>query len=198
MMLYKIYESNSSLTRLWHQLLRHCRWYLARWSINIIYAYNLPRLRTTNVSVVLDKSWKQHPTKQQLYGHLPPVFLLEKISGLISDVLLWTPYTWTRQSWPTNKDLLWSARYGHWIQSREPARSDRRWWERGQEGDKKREGGGRGKREREKKRERERKKKEREKEREKKEKKRGRKEREREGERERKRKRENNERRERK
>ena len=22
---------------------------------------------------ILNKSWKQHPTKQQLYGHLPPI-----------------------------------------------------------------------------------------------------------------------------
>ena len=33
----------------------------------------------------LNKSWRQQPTKQQLYGHLP---LRDK---LISDVLLWTP-----------------------------------------------------------------------------------------------------------
>ena len=50
------------------------------------------------------KSWRQHPTKQQLYGNLPPVTKTIKIrrtrhagycwrsrDELVSDVLLWTP-----------------------------------------------------------------------------------------------------------
>ena len=49
----------------------------------------------------LDKSWKQHPTKKQLYGHLPPITqtIRERqtrhaghcwrSSELISDMLLW-------------------------------------------------------------------------------------------------------------
>ena len=53
---------------------------------------------------ILNKSWKQHPTKQQLYGHLPPITETIKIrrtrhaghcwrsrDELISDVLLWPP-----------------------------------------------------------------------------------------------------------
>ena len=52
----------------------------------------------------LNKSWRQHPTKQQLYGHLPPITKTIKVrrtrhaghcrrsrDELISDVLLWTP-----------------------------------------------------------------------------------------------------------
>ena len=52
---------------------------------------------------ILNKSWRQHPTKQQLYGHLPPITKTMKIrrtrhaghcwrsmDKLISDVLLWT------------------------------------------------------------------------------------------------------------
>ena len=52
----------------------------------------------------LNKSSRQHPTKQQLYGHLPPITKTIKVrqtrhvwhcwtsSGeLVSDVLLWTP-----------------------------------------------------------------------------------------------------------
>ena len=50
------------------------------------------------------RSWRQHPTKQQLYGHLPPITKTIQIrrtryaghcwrsrDKLISDVLLWTP-----------------------------------------------------------------------------------------------------------
>ena len=53
---------------------------------------------------ILNKSWRQHPTKQQLYGYLPPIMKTIKIrltrhvghcsrsrDELISDVLLWTP-----------------------------------------------------------------------------------------------------------
>ena len=52
----------------------------------------------------LNKSWRQHPTKQQLYGHLPLITKTIKVrrtrhaghcwrsrDELISDVLLWTP-----------------------------------------------------------------------------------------------------------
>ena len=53
---------------------------------------------------ILNKSWRQHPTKHQLYGHLPPITETIKVrwtrhaghcwrsrDELISDVLLWTP-----------------------------------------------------------------------------------------------------------
>ena len=59
---------------------------------------------TRMLRAILNKSWRQHPTKHQLYGHLPPI--TKTIQGrqtkhaghcwrsrdkLISDVLLWTP-----------------------------------------------------------------------------------------------------------
>ena len=53
---------------------------------------------------ILNKSWRQHPTRHQLYGHLPPItktiqVLRTRHAGhcwrsrdeLIRDVLLWTP-----------------------------------------------------------------------------------------------------------
>ena len=53
---------------------------------------------------ILNKSWWQHPTRHQLYGHLPPVTKTIQVrrtrpaghrcrskDELISDVLLWTP-----------------------------------------------------------------------------------------------------------
>ena len=52
----------------------------------------------------LNKSWRQHPTKHQLYGHLPPITKTIQVrrtrhaghcwrsrDELISGVLLWTP-----------------------------------------------------------------------------------------------------------
>ena len=53
---------------------------------------------------ILNKSWRQHPTRQQLYGHLPPITKTIQVrrtrhaghcwrrrDELIKDVLLWTP-----------------------------------------------------------------------------------------------------------
>ena len=53
---------------------------------------------------ILNKSWRQHPTRHQLYGHLPAVTKTIQVrqtihaghcwrskDELISDVLLWTP-----------------------------------------------------------------------------------------------------------
>ena len=53
---------------------------------------------------ILNKSWRQHPTRHQLYVHLPPITKTIQVrrtrhaghcwrsrDELISDVLLWTP-----------------------------------------------------------------------------------------------------------
>ena len=63
---------------------------------------------------VLNKSWRQHPTKQQLYGHLSPIRKTIQVrwtrhvghcwkskDKLISDVLLWTlSHEWAKAGWP--------------------------------------------------------------------------------------------------
>ena len=54
---------------------------------------------------ILNKSWRQHPTRHQLYGHLTPITKTIQVrrtrqagqcwrsrDELISDVLLWTPW----------------------------------------------------------------------------------------------------------
>ena len=59
---------------------------------------------TRMLRAILNKSWWQHPTKHQLYGHLPPIMKTIQArrtrhaghcwrskDELISDVLLWTP-----------------------------------------------------------------------------------------------------------
>ena len=72
---------------------------------------------------ILNKSWRQHPTKHQLYGHLTPI--TKTIQGrrtrhaghcwrsrneLIIDVLLWTPtYGGAKSGWPARTYIqqLW-------------------------------------------------------------------------------------------
>ena len=59
---------------------------------------------TKMLRAILNKSWRQHPTKHQLHGHLPPIMKTIQVrrtrhtghcwrsrDELISDVLLWTP-----------------------------------------------------------------------------------------------------------
>ena len=59
---------------------------------------------TRMLRAILNKSWRQHPTKHQLYGHLPSITKTIKVrrtwhagncwrnrDELISDILLWTP-----------------------------------------------------------------------------------------------------------
>ena len=66
------------------------------------------------LQAILNKSWRQHPTKQQLYGHLPPLMKTIQVrqirhvgycwrSGdeLISNILLWTPsHGRAKARWP--------------------------------------------------------------------------------------------------
>ena len=63
---------------------------------------------------ILNKSWRQHPTRHQLYGHLPLITKTIQVrrtrhaghgwrskDELISDVLLWSPaYGWAKVGWP--------------------------------------------------------------------------------------------------
>ena len=59
---------------------------------------------TRMLRAILNKSWRQHPKRDQLYGHLPPIMKTIQVrrtrhaghcwrsrDELISDVLLWTP-----------------------------------------------------------------------------------------------------------
>ena len=69
---------------------------------------------TRMLRAILNKSWWQHPTRHQLYGHLPPVtktiearrtrhagHCWRSRDELISDVLLWTlTYGQTKAGWP--------------------------------------------------------------------------------------------------
>ena len=61
-------------------------------------------LLTRMLRAILNKSWQQHPTRHQLYGHLPPITKTIQVrrtrhaghcwrsrDELIRDVLLWIP-----------------------------------------------------------------------------------------------------------
>ena len=71
---------------------------------------NYPRM----LRAILNKSWRQHPKRHQLYDHLPPITITIQVrrtrhtghcrrsrDELISDVLIWTPtYGQAKAGWP--------------------------------------------------------------------------------------------------
>ena len=79
---------------------RHGR---ATWTLAKLLDKNLDRNYTRVLHVVLNKSWKQHHTEQQLYGHSPPISQIiqdeqdmlahcwKSKDELISNFLLWNP-----------------------------------------------------------------------------------------------------------
>ena len=83
---------------------------------------------------ILNKSWKHHPTKRQLYGHQPPISKTIQIrrtrhvghcwsskNKLISSSPM-DPLTRMCKCWPFNKTLS-TAGYIHKMQSKRPAGS---------------------------------------------------------------------------
>ena len=71
---------------------------------------------TRMLRAILNKSWRQHPTRHQLYGHLPPIMKTiqdrrtrhywRSRDELISDVLLWTPtYGWAKAGRPAQTHI---------------------------------------------------------------------------------------------
>ena len=70
---------------------------------------------TRMLRAILNKSWRQHPTRHQLYGHLLPITKTIQVrrtrhaghcwrsrDELIRDVLLWTPtHGHAKAGWPT-------------------------------------------------------------------------------------------------
>ena len=74
-------------------------WTLTKWLEK-----NLDVNYTRMVRAILNKSWRQHPTRHQLYSHLPPITKTIQVirtrhagrcwsskNELISNVFLWTP-----------------------------------------------------------------------------------------------------------
>ena len=74
------------------------------WTLTKCMEKKLDENYTRMLRAILNKSWWQHPTKQQLYGHLPLITKTIQVRRtrhaghcwrsrdvLISDVILWTP-----------------------------------------------------------------------------------------------------------
>ena len=70
-----------------------------------VYMHMYIYIYTRMLRAILNKTWRQHPTRHQLYGHLPPItktiqvrrtrhagYCWRSRDEFISDVPLWTPY----------------------------------------------------------------------------------------------------------
>ena len=94
---------------------------------------------------VLSKSWRHHPTKQQLYRHLPPIIKTIQVrqarhvghwwrnmDKLISDILLWThSHGWTKAGLARTYIQQPRANTGYSLEDLSGEMDDRDgWWER--------------------------------------------------------------------
>ena len=100
---------------------------------------------TRMLQAILNKSWRQHSTKQQLYGHQPSIMKNFQVrwtrhaghcwrkDKLISDILLWTPsHGWAKAGRPARTYIQQlCADTGCSLEDLPGAMDDRdRWWER--------------------------------------------------------------------
>ena len=90
--------------KIWQRLCRYCYMDATTWALTKRLERRLDGNYTRMLRAVLNKSWRQHPTRLQLYGHLPPITKTIQVrrtrhaghcwrskDELISDVFLWTP-----------------------------------------------------------------------------------------------------------
>ena len=87
---------------------------------------------------ILNKSWKQHPTKQQLYGHLPPIFHPSKTNntyGILHEkqeqshvTFSKDSYTWTCQFWKTCRELWMMGTNGERVRKIRVSNATWWWW----------------------------------------------------------------------
>ena len=87
---------------------------------------------TRMLRAILNKSWQQHPTRHQLYGHLPPITKTIQVrrtrhaghcwrsrDKLIRDVLM-DPHIWPRKSRTTSSNVHSAAMWGYRMLSWRP------------------------------------------------------------------------------
>ena len=107
------------------------------WTLTIRLEKKLDGNYTGMLRAILNNSWRQHPTRHQLYGHLPPITKTIQVrrtrhaghcwrsrNELISDVLQWTPHM-ARQK----QDDQLKHTFGSYVRIRDVAQKtcQRRW-----------------------------------------------------------------------
>ena len=99
---------------------------------------------TRMLRAILNKSWRQHPMRRQLYGHLPPITKTIQVrrarhaghcwrskDELVSDVLQWTPHM-AKQKQDDQPELTYSS----YVRTQDVTQKTcRRWWTIGKRGE---------------------------------------------------------------
>ena len=87
---------------------------------------------TRMLRAILDKSWRRHPTRHQLYGHLPPIMKTIQVRRTRHAGHCWKwctlmdPYTWPCKSRTISTNMHSATMWGYGMLSRRPAWSDER------------------------------------------------------------------------
>ena len=81
---------------------------------------------TRMLRAILNKSWQQHPTRHQLYGHLPPITKTIQVrrtrhaghcwrsrDELIREITLMDPHTWPCKSTTTSTNIHSATMWGY-------------------------------------------------------------------------------------
>ena len=72
---------------------------------------------TRMLRAILDKSWQQHPTRHQLYGHLPPI-----TKSIQARRTRHAGHCWRSKDELVSNVLRWTPEYGH-SKARRPAKT---------------------------------------------------------------------------
>ena len=72
---------------------------------------------TRTLRAILNKSWRQHPTRHQLYGHLPPITKTIQVRRTRH-----TGHCWRSRDELISDVLLWASSYGR-AKAERPART---------------------------------------------------------------------------
>ena len=97
-----------------YYIIWHMTQYMCICNYMWIYMWVFRIARSILLRAILNKSWQQHPTRHQLYGHLPPITKTIQVrwtrhaghcwrsrDELIRDVLLWIPtHGRAKAGWP--------------------------------------------------------------------------------------------------
>ena len=126
--------------------LKYANLYMAPLKWNRAIAFLWMPATYSNLTHCIFKSWQQHPTRHQLYGHLPPITKTIQVrrtrhaghcwrsrDELISDVLLWTAtHGRVKAGWPARKYIQQLCEdTGCSPEDLPEAMNDReKWWER--------------------------------------------------------------------
>ena len=93
---------------------------------------------TRMLRAILNKSWRQHSTRHQLYGHLPPITKTIQVRRTRHAGHCWRsrdekwctlmdPHTWPCKGRTTSTNIHSTTMWGYGMLSRRPAWGDERW-----------------------------------------------------------------------